>query len=344
MARKKHLINVHTSTGTEAPSGASLYLGEVAVQHTPDNPALWIKMGTSEASEVYEKFIGETEILTLINNSSILGSGYTYSGIPYVNSATTIADAYSALTNEVIKDELAISAAFNDLNDRVRELEQNSGSSADLEALSAAVVYNYNYIDEVEFVAGQAINDLDGRVSALEEDSGTSSSLEALSASVVNNVSSISTVSGDVIANSESISALSATVLTNVDAISALSATVETIREDLDTFSGAMLDKEYVIAQSLNNLNDRLNELSGNSGSQEVITALSGSVMGLSAATSAHASNSGIHLPEVTASDDGKIMKVVNGVWTLSNPVNIYTGTDTPTQSLGNNGDLFLQS
>ena len=62
MARKKHLINVHTGTGTTAPTNASLYLGEIAVQHTPENPALWIKMGTSESSTNYEKFIGETEI------------------------------------------------------------------------------------------------------------------------------------------------------------------------------------------------------------------------------------------------------------------------------------------
>ena len=94
MAKRKHLINVHTSTGTTAPTGASLNLGEIAVQHTSNDPALWIKKGNSEASTDYEKFIGETQINTLINNSNILGSGYTYSGIPYVNSATTLADAY----------------------------------------------------------------------------------------------------------------------------------------------------------------------------------------------------------------------------------------------------------
>ena len=100
MARKKHLINVHTSTGTTAPTSASLYLGEIAVQHTPTDPALGIKTGTAEDSGTYEKFIGETKILELIQTSDILGSGYTYSGLPYVNSATTIADAYSALTKD----------------------------------------------------------------------------------------------------------------------------------------------------------------------------------------------------------------------------------------------------
>jgi predicted RNase H-related nuclease YkuK (DUF458 family) len=65
-----------------------------------------------------------------IHVDMILGSGYTYSGIPYVNSATTIADAYSALTNEVILDELVFASAVNDLNDRVdTKIETTVGDS-----------------------------------------------------------------------------------------------------------------------------------------------------------------------------------------------------------------------
>jgi hypothetical protein len=134
MARKKHLINVHTSTGTTAPTGASLYLGEIAVQHTPNDPGLWIKMGSSEASTEYEKFIGLTEITNIFNDSKILGSGYTYSGLPHVNSSTTLADAYSALTVEVLDNELVTAAAINDLNNRIRTV---SGSVEDIEIISA---------------------------------------------------------------------------------------------------------------------------------------------------------------------------------------------------------------
>ena len=75
MANRKHLINVHTSTGTEAPTGASLYLGEIAVQHTPNEPAIWIKMGSAETSTEYEKFIGETEINQLISSGGPFVSG-----------------------------------------------------------------------------------------------------------------------------------------------------------------------------------------------------------------------------------------------------------------------------
>ena len=75
MARKQHLINVHTSTGTTAPTGASLYLGEIAVQHTENEPALWIKIGSAQTSTEYEKFIGETEINELISSGGPFISG-----------------------------------------------------------------------------------------------------------------------------------------------------------------------------------------------------------------------------------------------------------------------------
>ena len=158
MAERKHVINLHTSTGVDAPSGASLYLGEIAVQHTPDNPALWIKMGTSEDSEIYEKFIGLTEITNIINQNNILGSGYTYSGLPYVNSSTTIADAYSALTKELIDDELVVSAALNELNDKIDQISGDTSAYDDL----------LEYIQEDEEVIAGALNVLNERVGVVE--------------------------------------------------------------------------------------------------------------------------------------------------------------------------------
>ena len=153
MARKKHLINVHTGTGTTAPSNADLFLGEIAVQHTLTDPAFWIKVGTSEDSNQYEKFIGETEILDLFDDIDvILGEDYTYSGLPYINSASTLAEAYSALTyetlglsaetesilNRVAENEYVVSVALNDFNDRIEEISGNTGAGA--EPLSAAVI------------------------------------------------------------------------------------------------------------------------------------------------------------------------------------------------------------
>lgn len=48
-------------------------------------------------------------------------------------------------------------------------------------------------------------------------------------------------------------------------------------------------------------------------------------------------------LPNVTSSDNGKVLQVINGVWTLTTPMQVYSGTGTPDNSQGNNGDLYMQ-
>lgn len=53
-----------------------------------------------------------------------------------------------------------------------------------------------------------------------------------------------------------------------------------------------------------------------------------------------------IRLPSVTTTDDGKVLIVENGVWvaqTLSTQT-YYSGNNTPPNSLGENGDLYLQT
>jgi len=47
-------------------------------------------------------------------------------------------------------------------------------------------------------------------------------------------------------------------------------------------------------------------------------------------------------LPTVTASDNGKVLQVVNGTWSLVMPTAIYSGTSAPNSSIGNDGDLYL--
>ena len=49
-------------------------------------------------------------------------------------------------------------------------------------------------------------------------------------------------------------------------------------------------------------------------------------------------------LPSVTASDNGKILMVVNGEWTLVSPSVIYSGNALPNDANGNNGDLYIQT
>ena len=49
-------------------------------------------------------------------------------------------------------------------------------------------------------------------------------------------------------------------------------------------------------------------------------------------------------LPSVTSSDNGKILMVVNGTWTLVLPATLYSGSAMPANSQGNNGDIFVES
>ena len=101
MAKRKHLINVHTSTGTTAPTGASLYLGELAVQHTTNDPAIWIKMGASESSNSYEKFIGQTEINNLVGGTSGLVNSLSASVVTNKNNITNLSGATTAISQNL---------------------------------------------------------------------------------------------------------------------------------------------------------------------------------------------------------------------------------------------------
>lgn len=49
-------------------------------------------------------------------------------------------------------------------------------------------------------------------------------------------------------------------------------------------------------------------------------------------------------LPPVTSTDNGKILMVISGSWQLATPVAVYNGSAAPSDNLGNNGDIYLQT
>ena len=276
--RKKHLINVHTSTGTTAPTGASLYLGEIAVQHTPDEPGLWIKMGTSESSDEYEKFIGETKITSMLSEARILGSAYTYTGLPQVNSATTLEAAYSALTKEVVDGSLVVASALNDLNGRVIEV---SGNTPDMT--------NYYDKGEVEHIIS---------VSGGTDVSPLSGAVESLSAAVVSNKAETDKIAVTAVTVTGEGNAVTAATYAG----SALTLAMGDVGGDIDmilgsgyTYSGLpyvtsatsladaysaltreMIDDEKVVSEALNDLNGRVGAVSADTMSVMAHTADTG--------------------------------------------------------------------
>ena len=112
---------------------------------------------------------------------------------------------------------------------------------------------------------------------------------------------------------------------------------IKNSNNEIVTFSSDKVweDTEKAIAASLNELNDTKQEVlvSGT----DIKTINNTSLLG-----SGNISISG--LPSVTAADNGKILMVVNGAWALVTPSTIYTGTGTPSDSQGNDGDIYLQT
>lgn len=230
MPRTKHVINVHTGTGTTEPSNANLYLGEIAVQHTPNEPALWIKTGTDEASDTYEKFIGETEILEIISGAT------------------------------------------------------------DIAPLSAAVISLSAGVKSNEYVTALALNELDRRIDE---------------------------ISGNTGGGGADIAPLSSATYTHV-----MDNGIHVTAQEKSVWSG----KQDTIAD-LEDIRDA--SLSGASAFTEV---------------SVHTNTPGLHLPEVDSSDEGKVLKVVDETWCAATSSIIYAGTEDPSSSLGQNGDVYLQS
>ena len=353
MARK-HVINPHTGTGTTPPSGASLYLGEIAVQHTPNSPALWFKMGTSQESNVYEKFIGETEILNLFNSDIILGEDYTYSGIPYINSATTLAEAVSAITKEVIdgiieNDELVANILENfDIRIEENKILGSGYTYSGIPYVNSATTIADAYsaltkemIDD-EYVYARAINHLESQISELSGNTGGGADVEALSGVVIDLSGSIVSLSAGTTGISQSLVNLSGSVVAIPGNITNLSGSVVNL-------SGATTG----ISQGLNSLSSATVTLSG--AAHTKITNVSGAVVSLSASVVSNNQNINT-VSGIVESLSGAVEDTITGVTlngssaTVTNRVaaltssTIYAGTQMPSQSLGNNGDVYLQA
>ena len=75
--------------------------------------------------------------------------------------------------------------------------------------------------------------------------------------------------------------------------------------------------------------------------SASLVPSLSSSVTAINSKTSSWDNLEG--LPAVSSADNSKILMVVDGSWNLVSPSVIYSGTNAPTSTTGNDGDVYLQ-
>ena len=112
---------------------------------------------------------------------------------------------------------------------------------------------------------------------------------------------------------------------------------------DIVTFSSdeqinALINKsEKVTAAALNDLNARLIQV--NNDVDEIETVAATALDDLDERVNAIQG-----LPQVSVSDNGKTLMVVDGAWALVNSTVVYSGSGTPSNSQGNNGDIYVQT
>ena len=213
------------------------------------------------------------------------------------------------------KSEKVTAAALNDLNSKLATIE---GADDEIREI----------IRDDEYVLSLAINELNGRITEMSAD-----------------VERITEMSADV----EEIELGTATALTNLDE---KVSQITTAIEDIDLITSSALTKlddeiaqvDSVTAGALNDLNARIISL------DEQITTLGSDVDEIEtvAATALDDLDERVNaiqgLPQVSASDNGKTLMVVDGAWALVNSTVVYSGSGTPSNSQGNNGDIYVQT
>lgn len=152
MAKKLHLVHVKSAVPDKAPSASTIEYGEIAVNYNSETPALYIK----DDEDNIVKFISEPYF------TKIVGTGITE------NDGETI----TPLTEVIEQDEIAISSALNDLNDRKTDKGYVdgaiSGVTADIDglsdevnSLSSSLTNNYYTKNEVDYAIEESVIDVD---------------------------------------------------------------------------------------------------------------------------------------------------------------------------------------
>ena len=350
MAKKLHLVHVKSNVLDKAPSASTISYGEIAVNYNADSPALYIK----DDEDNIVKFISEPYF------EKIVGTGVTE------NDGVTI----TPISEVIQEDEEAVSAALNDLNDRKADKSDLDDAISGLteyidEQLSAATIEIdseldsgstnpvenraiWEFLEKDEKAISAAFNDLNTRKANITYVDDLVSELAKADTSFSNALGRFSAQKADRAYVDTMISNVAVTVDSALDSGSTNPVQNKVLYQVIH-------DNELVMAGAINNLDttkaDRTDLIGLANASDIIITAVTISGSG-NVVTSTTLYNQVLTvglgniagLPAVTSSDNGKILRVVNGAWALVDPVTIYSGSGTPSQNLGVDGDIYLQT
>ena len=219
------------------PTKDNLIDGEIAVNYLKGHETLSIKNSEDEIVG----FVNENEFFQA---QEIISSALGQEKNDRIESISKIEEKLDNL-NDISKEnakniednELIISAALNDLNDRINDIDGGGNAkyeelSNEIDNLSENVDNRFNIFDKnvenLELVISSSLNDLNTRIRELDEDSD----------------------------------AAFEDINSKIDAIN------QRIDNEAEEFNKGIDDLELIVSSSLNDLNSRIEELSNNSETQ----------------------------------------------------------------------------
>lgn len=345
MAKKLHLVHAKSSVLGKAPSAETINYGEIAVNYNADSPALFIRDNEDNVVDFIARPYFE----------KIVGTGVTE------NDGETI----TPLTEIIQQDEITIAAAMNDLDDRKADKsyvdDAISASTIEidnmLDTASTNPVQNkvvYQYILDNELTIAASLNNLNERKA---DKSYVDTAVSSVTIDIDDHMDSASTnpvenrVIWKVFHDDEKVTSAALNNLndnkadkTYVD--EAISGVTIEVDDHLDTASTRPVENR-VVANALNNVSIDVDDHLDTASTKPVENRVIANALGEHAKTTipdTGYTSSQMHLPEVTSTDNGKTLRVVDGEWALVEETNVYTGSGAPSQSLGNNGDIYLET
>ena len=197
-----------------------------------------------------------------------------------VDEDDTVNEAFGKLQKQILDNEEVIAAGFNDLKNRIDEVAEEAGHSTGVTVLSGVVrSFSSHTVNEFNEVHND-IDELSGVVQSISAKTsgvltinlnGVEQGVYCPSASTTVNLEAIQEVTGaDVLLTGYEIS-------TGSTEEELVVLPTDTVNEAFGKIQKQIYDNESVVAGALNDLNDRVNELS--SGVSEDIAALSASVV-----------------------------------------------------------------